>query len=62
VRRGRPSEEMRTTALLAAAGLGAIETIHVIRGRIRAVYLADAAFEALFVAALWPPARPAANE
>ena len=52
IRRGALSPEMRATALVAAAGLGVVDTIYVARRRIRSVYLLDAAAEVVFLAAL----------
>src|SRR3954454_16909562 len=51
-RSAEPSPEMMTTALLTASGLGVVELIYVVRGRIRPVYLLDVAAEAFFVASL----------
>ena len=52
VRRGDLSTELRTTGALAAGGLAAIDVVYATRGRISSVYLADAALEGLFIAAL----------
>jgi len=51
-RSSEPSPEMKTTALLTASGLGVIEFLYVVRGRISPLYLLDAAAEALFVISL----------
>ena len=52
VRRGRPTGDMRVTALLAAAGLAGIDVVYVLRGRISRVYLLDAAIEVAFAVSL----------
>lgn len=51
-RRGSISDDMRATAILAATGLGAVDAVYVLRGRISPVYLLDAAAEAFFAVAL----------
>jgi hypothetical protein len=47
--------ELRTIAIASAAGLALIDVIFVSRGRIRRVYLADAAAEAALIAAWLRP-------
>jgi type I restriction-modification system DNA methylase subunit len=47
----------RVTAALAAAGLGAVDVLYAVRGRISRVYLLDATVETVFVAALTTPGR-----
>jgi hypothetical protein len=49
-RRG-PSRDLELTALLAAAGLAAVDVVEVSRARISRVYLLDALIEAAIVAA-----------
>jgi hypothetical protein len=49
-RREAPAGELRLLALTSAAGLAAIDVAYVAAGRIRRVYLADAALESLLVA------------
>jgi hypothetical protein len=44
---------MRTAAICAAIAFGAIDLVEVARGRIRPVYLVDAAAEAGLLAAWW---------
>jgi hypothetical protein len=51
-RQDRLSREMQATALVAAAGLAAIDVVYVARRRIRPVYLLDAVAQALFLRAL----------
>jgi hypothetical protein len=51
-RRPELPAELRVTAGLAAASLGAVETVYVARRRIRPIYLADAVLEAVFVVGL----------
>jgi hypothetical protein len=48
--RRRVSAELEATAVLAAAGLAAIDVAEVARGRISPIYLADALLEAALVA------------
>ena len=48
--RRRVSRELETTALLAAAGLAAIDVAEVARGRISKIYLGDALLEAMLIA------------
>ena len=55
VKRRAVPPELRTVAVAAAAGLGAIDVLYVARRRISPVYLADAAVEAAF---LWDWLRP----
>lgn len=50
--RRRVTVEIALLGLFAAGALGAVETPYALTGRIRAVYLADAAVEAAFVT-LW---------
>ena len=50
--RGRVTPEITGLAAGCAAGLAAIDTIHVARGRIAPTYLADAAVELAALAAL----------
>ena len=59
--RGRLSEELRVTAVLAAAGLGAIDTVYVARRRISPVYLLDAVAEAVFAGVLAANGRSVAK-
>lgn len=59
-RRDRLPDELRVTAITAAAGLGLVDLVNVARGRIRPVYLADAAVEGLLVAVLLADGRDAA--
>jgi hypothetical protein len=42
---------MEVTALLAAAGLAAIDVVYAARGRIHPIYVADAVVEMFFAAA-----------
>jgi hypothetical protein len=62
---GRVAPEVRETALLGATGLVGLELVEVARGRVRPVYLLDAAFQAAIVA-LWlrrnPPNAPGGSE
>ena len=51
-RRGRLSDDMRATALLAAVGLAGIDAVYVLRRRISPVYLLDAAAEVAFAVSL----------
>ena len=51
-RQDRLSREMQATALVAAAGLAAIDVVYVAQRRIRPVYLLDAVAQALFLRAL----------
>lgn len=54
--RGRDARDLRLVAVLCAAGLVAVETEAVARGRISKVYLLDAAVESILLAAwLLPP-------
>ena len=46
---GPVPRELRSVAVAAAAGLGALETVYVARRRISPVYLLDAAIEAAFL-------------
>jgi hypothetical protein len=55
-RRGRVPPELRTVAATTAAGLALVDISFVARGRISAIYLADAAAEAALVAG-WLLAR-----
>jgi hypothetical protein len=55
-RRGTISPEVRTIGLLSAAGFATMELYYVLRRRISAVYLLDAAAEATLVAG-WMRAR-----
>jgi hypothetical protein len=50
--RDQLSREMQATALVAAAGLAAIDVVYVARRRIRPVYLLDAVAQAVFLRAL----------
>jgi hypothetical protein len=54
--RRRLSPELEATAVLAAAGLAAIDVAEVARGRISRIYLADAFVEALLIAS-WRVSR-----
>lgn len=47
------SDDMRAAAICAAIAFGAIDLVEVARGRIRPVYLVDAAAEAGLLAAWW---------
>jgi hypothetical protein len=49
--RGTQTTEIAIIAVLAALGLAAIDVIYVTRGVISRIYLADAALEAMFIAA-----------
>jgi hypothetical protein len=64
-RGGRVAPEVREAALLGATGLVGLELLEVARGRVRPVYLLDAAFQAAVVA-LWlkrdPPNAPGGSE
>jgi hypothetical protein len=51
-RNGRATPELVGTAAACAVGLGAVETVHVIRGRIAPTYLIDAAIELAALAGL----------
>jgi hypothetical protein len=51
LRRGPIPRELRSIAFLAAAGLAAVDTMYVARGRISRVYLVDAVAEAALAAA-----------
>ena len=55
VKRRTVPPELRSVAVAAAVGLGAIDVVYVARRRISPVYLADAAVEAAF---LWDWLRP----
>ena len=44
-----PSAELRSTAISAAIGLAAVDMIEVVRGRIRPVYLLDAALQVAII-------------
>lgn len=60
LQRRRPRIETRLLAGASAAGFAIVETIHVLSGAIRPIYLADAALSVLFLAAaLLVPARRA---
>jgi hypothetical protein len=50
-RRGRVTPELRALGISSAAGLAALEVLHVLRRRISPIYLADAALELAFAAA-----------
>ena len=54
----RVSPELEATAVLAAAGLAAIDVTEVARGRISRIYLADALVEALLIASWRASRRP----
>jgi hypothetical protein len=56
-RRGRTTTEIRLLGVASALTLAAVDIRHVASGRIRPVYLADAAIE-LILAACWAQARP----
>lgn len=62
VRRGALSTELQATGALAAGGLAAIDVVYATRGRISLVYLADAAVEGLFIAALAAGSRDRPRE
>ena len=49
-RRKRLTRELMFLGVTTAAGLGCVDVFFVLRGRIRKVYLADAAVEAMLVA------------
>lgn len=50
--RGRVAPELRAATSLSAAGIAAIDVVYVRKGRIRPVYLVDAAFQLLLLAGL----------
>src|SRR5829696_5619134 len=58
--RDRVTPELGVIAAGSAASLAAIDVVYVTRGRIRAIYLADAAVEALLVAG-WAAAASGAR-
>jgi hypothetical protein len=49
----RPSNDIRAAAICAAIAFAAVDLFEVTRGRIRSVYLVDAAAEAALLAAWW---------
>lgn len=57
--RRRASDEVRLLAAGSALALGGVEALYALRGRIRWVYLIDAAIEALLVLGLLTARRPA---
>ena len=57
--RRRAPDEVRLLAAGSALALGGVESLYALRGRIRWVYLADAAIEALLVLGLLTARRPA---
>ena len=50
---GQVSDDMRAAAICAALAFGVIDVVEVARGRIRPVYLVEAAAEATLLAAWW---------
>jgi hypothetical protein len=50
--RGRATPEILATAVGCAAGLAAVETVHVARGRIAPTYLVDAAIQVAAITGL----------
>jgi hypothetical protein len=52
VARRRASPELLTIAAGSAIGLGVLDTVHVLRGRIARTYLLDAALQAAFAAGI----------
>jgi hypothetical protein len=57
-RPGDVSAELRTVAVVSAAGLALVDVIFVSRGRIRRLYLVDAVAEAALVASWLRTSRP----
>jgi hypothetical protein len=58
--RDRVTPELAAVAIGSSLGLGGIDVVYVVRGRISAVYLVDAAVQAALIAALarWATVRP----
>ena len=50
--REKPSRETLVLALASALAFATVDVVYVVRGRIRPIYLGDAALEVAFVAAL----------